>query len=231
MGDFSRRTTVGSQGVPAPARLNANDELVTTPWLIQMALEGRVFTAGTGLEEGGVTTETTLADVAATFALAAPPAGTLVIPIDFRAYYGTEGDGVQEIFLMYCQTDKSAYTGGTEMPALNLRGGGNPPAAQGKFSSTVTLDAIVAAEYVTLNQREHIADNYLTVESVKAGGQDESFGSDLFTFRHNFQQMGTPIILYNNSFISFHTNTATTGDTLNASATWVELPASAYGLA
>lgn len=232
MGFLSRHFGVRiANGVGANARVNQAEEIVGIPWLYQMALEGRVFCAGTGLEEAGVTTATTLADTAATFALVAPASGTLVIPVRLTCYQDTEGDGANEIHLMYTQGDKSGFGGGTIMPAINALGGASPRAAQARFQSTVTLDAIVASEYVSLTHRIHIIDNWQTTETDAGNGIGcENYGPSIFEFSYDFLERKVPLVLTGESSISVHTNTATTGDTLNASMVWVELPADVYGL-
>lgn len=218
-----------SDGAGANMRVNQAGEGIMTPWLIQMSLEGRVFVAGTGVEEAGVTTETTLADTAATFVLAAPSGGKIIIPIRFTTYQDTEGDGANELHLAYCQSDKSGFSGGTIMPAINARGGSSPPTAVGRFSSTVTLDAIVAAEYVSLTHRLHIIDNWQSTEAVAGDAAGtEGFGESRFELVYDFLDKHVPLSLAEGSFISLHTNTATTGDTMNASMVWVELDSNVY---
>lgn len=229
MGFFSRHKVAvrPGDGQNANMRVNQAGEGIMTPWLYQMALEGRVFVAGTGVEEGAVNTETTLADTAATFALASPSGGTLIVPVRFAAYFDTEGNGAQELHLAYCQSDKSAYDGGAILPAINARGGSNPPAAAGRFQSTVTLDAIVAAEYVSLEMRLHVLDNFLSVEAATQQNT-EGPGQSVFQFSYDFLEKHVPLILDAGAFIAFYTNTGTSADGYNGSMVWVELPSSVY---
>ena len=218
-----------ADGVGANARVNQAGEGINTPWLIQMSLEGRVFMAGQGVEQAAQTVQTALNDTLATYALAAPSGGKLIIPVRMSVYQDVEGDGANICHMAYCQSDKSAFTGGTVLEAINCRGGSSPPSAAARLSHTVTLDAIVDDEYVSLQSRLHIIDNWQSTEAVAGdGGGTEGFGESRFEFRYDFLDKHVPLVLDAGAFVAFYQFTGTSGDAVNTSWVWVELPSEVY---
>lgn len=226
---------------PVSARVNQAGELVATPWLNQMAMEGRLFTAGTGLEEAVVTGNVALDDTAATFTLTAPLGGVLVIPISCTIARDTEGAFDQTnnalLHLTYSASNLNAI--GTLMPSVNLRGD-DAPSAAGRLLSTVTLDATTDQDtWVSLAMRLHIIEGWQTTETaVNGGAETEGFGSSVvrpggtsvFEFNYNFLEKHVPLVLTGGASISFFTSADGTADGFNGHWLWLELPTDTYGV-
>lgn len=206
-------------------RLNKAREAVNTPWEIQMMLEGRVFVAGTGIEEAGVAGIAALDDTTPVFGLVAPAGDVVIIPLWLRFYYDTEaGAAPADMHVAYVQADKSAYSAGTELPAINCLGGSNPRSAQGKLQHTLTsVTAITAAQNVVLTSRLHILDNLTSVEAATGKTALETFNDS--THEMNVKPP-IPIGLYGGSALYFYAIDATAR--YNVSAGWIELPADVY---
>jgi len=214
-----------ASGNAAAIRLNNAGEIVSTPWEIQMMLEGRVFVAGTGIEEAGVAGIAALDEQTPVFGLVAPAGSVVIVPLWFKVHYDTEAAAAPaNMHLAYVQADKAAYSAGTAMTAINALGGSNPRTAQGKLQHTLTaLTAIVAAEYVALTSRLHILDNLQSVEMATTRDNVETMDrspmelSWVPTF---------PIGLYKGASILFYAIDATAR--YNVAAAWVEVPADVY---
>lgn len=209
-----------------------------TPWLHQLSMEGRLFMAGTGVEEDAVAGGVALDDTAATFTLVSPLGGNLIIPISFTLARDTEGANNETtnalLHLAYTQANRNAT--GTLMEAINLRGD-QSPAATARFLNTVTLDASVAADYVSLSMRIHIIEGWQSTETAVAGGSEtEGFGpqyggfTTVFEYNYDFLKHHVPLILTEGASISAFTGCDTTADGYNGHMIWAELPADIYGL-
>lgn len=217
-----------SDGVAGNARMNKAGEIVSTPWEYQMMLEGRVFMAGTGLEEAGVDGEAAINDTTPSWALVAPAGDVVVIPLFFRAYFDTEGGAAPDWHFIYVQADKSAYSAGTNMTAINALGGSNPRTAQGKLMNTLSsVTALSDAENVIMTERIHILDNFQSTEGATGKG-----GSIEFPGGKSVMELlwtpPCPIGLYAGSMVAFYTATATTDTKYNVAAAWIEIPANIY---
>jgi len=219
--------SAAADGVVVNPRLNKAREIVSTPWEIQMMLEGRVFVAGTGLEEDGVDGEAAIDDTTPSWALTAPAGDVVVIPLWFRAYFDTEGGAAPDWHFIYVQADKSGYSAGTEMTAINCLGGSNPRSAQGKLQNTLSsLSAITASENVVLDERIHVLDNFQSVEAATGAPGVESPGG--ISTMQAIWTPSFPIGLYAGSFIGFYTATGTTDSKYNVGCAWIELPSDVY---
>jgi len=217
--------TAVADGVVDNARMNKAGEALIVPWEVQMMLEGRVFVAGTGVEEAGVAGIADLDDQTPVFGLVAPAGGVVVIPKWFRVYYDTEaGAAAEHIHLIYVQKEKAAFSAGTEMAAINCLGGANPRTAQGKLQYTLTsLTAITNDDNVPLTSREHILDDLISAEMAAADTQIETLGVSTLEliWRPTF-----PIGLYYGAALYFYGINATSR--FNVSAAWIEVPEEDY---
>jgi len=214
-----------SSGNAVSGRTNLAGEIVSTPWEIQMLLEGRVFCAGTGIEEAGVAGIAALDEQTPVFGLVAPAGGVVMLPLWFKVHYDTEaGAAPVDMHLAYVQASKAAFSAGTEMTAINALGGDNPRAAQGKLQSTLTaLTAITAAEYIALTSRLHILDNLQSAEMVATDVNIETMDRSPMelVWKPSF-----PIGLYNGAGIYFYAIDATSR--FNVAVAWIEVPADVY---
>ena len=216
--------SAAADGAVVNPRANKAREAISTPWEIQMMLEGRMFVAGTGAEEAGVAGIAALDETTPIFGLTAPAGGIVAIPLWFRAYYDTEAAAAPAgLEFIYVQATKAAFSAGTLMDAINCLGGSDPPAAQAKMQSTLSsVTAIASAENVALTQREHILNDLTSVES--ATGKDIerlNESNHEFVWKPQF-----PIGLYKGAGLYFYAIDATAR--WNASFAWVEIPSATY---
>jgi len=214
-----------ADNVAGNARMNKAGEMVSTPWELQMMLEGRVFVAGTGCEETGIAGIAALDVQTPVFGLTAPAGGIVAIPLWFKVYYDTEaGAAPAGMHLVYIQKDRVAFSAGTLLPAINALGGDNPRTAQAKFQHTLTaLTDTAAADNVMLTSREHILDDLISTEGATGDAQIETLAPSIYEMVYTFP---VPIGLYAGSGIYWYGIDATSR--FNAAAAWIEVPASVY---
>lgn len=214
-----------ADGVAGNARMNKAGEIVSTPWEVQMMLEGRLFLAGTGIEANGVAGIAALDDTTPVFGLVAPAGGVVMIPKLLRFYYDTEAAAAPtNLHVAYVQKDKAAFAAGTAFTAINGLGGANPRTAQGKYQYTLSsVTAITATENVPLTSRLQILDNLISVEAATGKTALETFGESTMELRVTFD---FPLGLYNGAALYFWGIDATTR--YNTSAVWFEIPSDVY---
>ena len=197
-----------------------------------MGLEGKIFIAGTGVEEAGVDGESAINDTTPSAALTVSGAAKLVKPLWFRTYFDTEGGAAPDWHFAYLQSDKSVTGKGTTMDAICTLGGASPPTAVATFQNTLSsVTAIVAAEYVVLTERIHVLDNFVSVEGATTSGGVESPGDGLRTMEaHWNHQDYPPFWLTEGAAMLFYAGTGTTDSKYNYSCAWLELDESVYGV-
>lgn len=213
-----------ADGVAGNARMNKAGEAVSTPWEIQMMLEGRVFVAGTGVEEAGVAGIAALDEQTPVFGLVAPAGGVVMIPKVVKVHYDTEaGAAPVDMHVIYVQLDKAAFSAGTQLPPINCLGGANPRSAQGRLLHTLTaLTAITSAQNVSLTHRLHILDNLQSTEMATGKHVEDLNVSPMELV---WEPEG-PFGLYYGSAILFYAIDATAR--YNVMAQWIEVPADTY---
>lgn len=227
---YARTASAAATGDNSSARLNQAGEIVTVPWLTQMALEGRVFVGGHGVEEAGIDGEAAVNDTTPSFALTAPN-DTIVIPLWFRAYFDTEGGAAPDWHLAYCQSSKGVSGAGTAVTAISTLGGTSPRASAAEAQTSLSgVTAIVAAEYVVLTERIHVLDNYVSAEAATTVAGAEAPGGRYSNMEAVYEFDKTPIALKAGSSVLFYTATGTTDSKYNYSMCWVELPNDVYGI-
>ena len=128
-----------SVGDLVPASVNKRGELVAMPWAVQLAAEGRVFSAGGGTESTPVTGGNTVVDLDQPEFLLRVPAGTAIVPLHIHFLFEATGGTIAE--------------GGASI-ADNDPGSGTSTAADRtpKGLSTISAgSACTAAQLVTAN--------------------------------------------------------------------------------
>lgn len=223
-------TRIGA-GVTGAARINQAEELVAVPWLAQLALEGRVWAAGHGLEETATDGEAALDETTPTFILMAPASGTVIVPIWAEMRMHAEGGAAPDMYLSYVGVDRSAGLTKTDLdkqPVGRLTANAVTSAAiAAKTVSGVT--AITSAQTILLARRAEVLDNLISVEMATTRAQVESPGMNTLGLEFNFiHKFGGAFMLYQGQSIMFHTATATTDSTYTVSFVWAELPSSIY---
>ena len=221
-----------SAGTAGAARVNQAEELVAIPWLTQLALEGRVFMAGHGLEEtatDGIIT--TLDEQTPTFMLMAPASGTVVVPIYAECRMHTEGGAAPDLYLSYVGVDRSSgpsYTSLDVIPVGRLAAdAATVGAIAAKTISAVT--AITSAQTVLLARRANILDNQISVESATTRSQIETPLFNVLGLEYDFiAKFGGAFTMSKGQSIMFHTATGTTVSAYSVTFMWAELPSSVY---
>lgn len=221
-------TRIGS-GIGGSARVNQAEEIVGIPWLTQLALEGRVFIAGQGLEEGGTSDDDGVLDEEGTLALVAPSSGTIVIPLFIRAYFDTEQAQIPGLLLAYVQEDKAWGDGtGTALVKLNCLGGATPNTAKALvYSAAVAATAIADGENVVIHERTHLLASFITNETKTTDVAIERLDSSSteFIWTPEF-----PIMLNEGSAVYLMCYTPSSQSAYNLTVSWAELDSSVYGL-
>ncbi|KKN67789.1 hypothetical protein LCGC14_0458220 [marine sediment metagenome] len=213
-------------GVAGPARVNQAGEVVPMPLLWQLASEGRVFIGGHGIEETATDSETTLSEQTPSFALFAPAAGTVVLPIAVSIRMHADGGAASEMYAAYVQADRLAAGSGTSMDALNTLGGPSPRTSNAILEKTLSATtAIPDDENVMFFRRANILDNIISAEMATLDPRVESPMNNSLEF--TWLPPG-PVALYKGSGIAFWNKTGSTDATYTATFYWAELPSSVY---
>lgn len=232
MADFITRhapSRIGT-GVETPARINQAEEIVQIPWLYQLALEGRIFTAGTGIAEGGIDSESSLNDQTPSVALYAPSSGTIVLPLYFRAYFDTEGDaGSPKILMSYVQSDRVSPAASTAFTALNCLGGLNPRVSQASCVHTLSsLTGFAHSENVVTHERTHLLDNMITAEMLTTVQGVEPIGTSDTSYEFLWQpEIPIPLRAYS-AILFYAVKTGSTDTKWNYTIAWAELDEDTY---
>ena len=216
-------------GIGGAVRMNQAEEIVGIPWLYQIALEGNVYLAGTGIAEAGISDDDGVLDEEGLLVLQAPSSGALVIPLYMRAYFDTEQAQVSSIMVAYIQASKTwGATTGTATTGINCLGGAAPNEQKAKVWTAAVTDAAVSdAENVVLTERTHMLASFITNEMATTDVAVESLGVSTteFTWVPDF-----PIILGTGSSILFQAFTPSAQSAYNVTVAWAELDQSVYGL-
>jgi len=221
-----------SAGNAAAARINQAEMLTPFPWLTQLALEGRVFMAGHGLEEAATDgIITTLDETTPTFMLMAPASGTVVLPIWAQFRMMTEGGAAPDAYLSYVGVDRSSGPAKTDLDKVPVgRLSANAATSAAIAAKTITtVTAITDAQTVLLARRAELLDNLISVEAATTRSTEETMlqGTLDLTFDF-FARFHGAFVLYQGQSIMFHTKTGTTVSAYGVSFLWAELPSSVY---
>lgn len=219
---------IGS-GIGGSARINQAEEIVGIPWLYQLALEGNVYLAGTGIAEAGIDDDDGVLDEEGLLVLQAPSSGKLIIPLYMRAYFDTEQAQVPSIMVAYIQASKTwGATTGTALTGINVLGGANPKTQAALVWVQAVTDAAVSdAENVVLTERTHLLASFITNEMATTDVAVESPGVSTteFIWTPDF-----PITLAAGSSILFQAFTPSAQSKYNVTVAWAELDSNVYGL-
>jgi len=215
------------QGVSAAT--NLAEELRTIPWLTQLALEGKVYIAGYGLEE------TTTDDVADTldettplFMLMAPSSGTIIVPIQAKFSLTAEGGGIPAAYLGYVGVDRVTTTTYTAMEKLQICGAATSSAALCGLTVSA-VPAITDPQNVLLERRANLLDNMTSVEAVTTLPNIQTWDRDPLSMEVNFiDRYSGSLLLYKGTSIMFWAETTTSVSDYICEFVWAELPSSVY---
>lgn len=229
MAEFKVRNSMAvaaAEGGPAEASLSKFGDLVSMPWVYKLALAGRVYIGGMGIEATDVDGEAALDDTAATWVLGAPSSGLLVIPLYVRLQLTTEGGAAPDAYLTYVSnmTDTGITTSGTAGVALPTLGG-TGRGHQANWLYTVTSAAITSAQNVVLWQVKDAPDNLLSVEAVGTGTPIETVGNSMSAVTIPLYPH-IPIVLNKGTSLSFYTATGTSDSKWRPTFVWAEVESS-----
>ena len=230
-GTFVARKTASraSSNAEVAAATNLAGEVREVPWVLQQGLQGNIYIAGHGLEEGAVTgTADTLDETTPTFMLMAPASGTIVVPIHAEFRMHADGGGASAAYLSYVGVDRSSAPAYTNLDKLQICGAATQSKAiAGRTISSVT--AITSAQTVLLARRANILDAIIATEMATGEENQETFAKDSLGLEFNFwKKFGGAFQLYGGRSIMFHAMTGTTGATYTCTFVWAEIPSSTY---
>ena len=137
-----------SSGDSETASLNRRAELLRMPWHIQLALEGRVFTAGAGTITTPITfTSTTVVDVTLPDFLLRVPTGVVIVPLYAHIIYEATGGTLTEGVMSRTDTDPGNGTSSAaDRLAVNLKTRG--------VNSSCTVRQLVTVTPTFINNTE-----------------------------------------------------------------------------
>lgn len=205
------------------ASLSAMGDQYVMPFHYRLAMEGRVFICGQGIESTTVDGEAALDDTTPTYILRAPEQGLIVIPLWIRIHITTEGGAAPDVWVSYINngTDTNpALTAGTAVVALNALGGAGAPNSQAICQTGATLGAITDAQNICLFEETNMPDNLLSAPGdtspigVGNGVADRSFP----LYPH------IPMILNRGTTLAVYTATGTSDSKWDCQMCWAELP-------
>lgn len=232
MADFRVQETAARVGAsaPSPARLGRHGQIVPIPLLMALTLEGRVFTAGHGIEETATSNVAsgTFDEQKPMFHLRAPTGGTIVVPISVTVRMHAEGGAAPVIRFAYVQADRIAAGSGTSQEAtiLSCMGGTQIRRAQAILEHTVTsTTAITNDENVALMTRDSMLDNIISAEMIAADSAIETPSRG--TLEWVYEPI-VPFMLYKGSALAAWSNTNTSSSTWSMVWQWAELDAGKY---
>jgi hypothetical protein len=216
MADFTNNS-----GVALAGRITANRDLVTHPNLLKWAYEGKLWTAGVGVENAGIDSLAALADVTPDFGLVTSSSATiLILPIMIRMSVHTEGGALNQLQVAVtraaadCATTM-ALSAGTAFTAVQNHNVAymTSPTASAKY--TITVSALTNADYQSIMLATQ-ADNPVSGTGGLGFNRGTVFEIDL---------LATPRILHSGAALFIYTYTGTTDQKYLPAITWAELTA------
>ena len=192
------------------------------PWIGQLALKGKCFIGGYGIEETDTDGEASLDDTKPTLMLKAPDSGTLVIPLFVRLQLTTEGGAAPDAYLSYVSTGTDtpiSVTSGTDVGVLNCLGGTQTTKAA-TCQHTVTIGAVTDAQNNVIWQATALLDNLISVEMATGANPDGVSTQMSAVTIPLFPTI--PLILNKGTMLNFYTATGTSDSKWRPTVVWAE---------
>ena len=191
----------------------------------QLALEGKLFIAGVGIEGTALTGRTALDDTTPDIWLQAPAGGNVVIrPTWLEIYVTAEGGAAPDWYLAAIGANIAITTAGTIVTPLSFGKVGATSAAI--LQTLPTVGAITSAQNVRLASMENALDNLISVEqATTAAGDREDYQGTKNRIRFEFPY---PLYLADGQALAFYSVTGTTGQGLEWTLAFTELNSEAY---
>lgn len=211
---YSGVSRVGSDGSSFDLRCTRDGVLFTAPWLMAMALEGRMYCAGAGSITGPITWEVTVAcDMTKAAVMVDVPTGTTIIPVSIQLVM--EAFGTDAIFECAAHSGSGGVSaGGTAVTVTNLRSD-----APDTTECTVTSD-LTGATALTTNICEFWRSGLQKVATVGTGDDDSSREPAVFEWKLS-DGLVVPIVIGAGQLFLTQGSQGGTGF---AKIVWVEIP-------
>lgn len=218
-------SSFGADGVAAAMRLGRDGSVITRDFIWQLALEGKIFVAGHGLEESAQTGRTSLDETTPDIHLKSPVGGNvLIVPLYFEALVTSEGGAAPDWHVNVITVDKAITTAGTAQTPQSLGKVGVTSAAV--VSHVPTLAAYTSLENKLLASSRNALDNLISVESATGANTDKD---DYMNNRTKIVWAPrVPVVLVDGQAWCFYSATGTTGQSFVYTLYYAELAASAY---
>lgn len=212
---YSGVSRVGSDGGTMDLRCARDGVLFTAPWLLAMAMEGRMYCAGAGSITTAITWEATAAcDMTKAAVMVDVPSGTTIIPVSIQLQM--EAFGTNAIFECAAHIGSGGITaGGTAVTVTNLRSD-----APDTTECTVTSD-LTGATALTTNICEFWRDG-LQSAITKATAVNNIANKDDFKFVWTLTESSAfPIVIGAGQLFVTQGSQAGTGF---CKVVWIEIP-------
>ncbi len=230
----AKAPVAASDGNLANPRTNAAQELLVPDYYLELAMQGRIFSAGDGIESTKNDSLAALADITPSYILKAPSGngGVAILPLEFVFELETEGGAEPALQVAYVMKDVAITTAGTPLVALNHYN--DPNGVRGSVAIcqlNPTVGVIVSAagiagnENVVMASALNLVDNLITVETIvtgaAAGGAIQGDLSNSLTLRW---RPVAPVPMVNGSMMHINLYTGTTDSKWRVQFTWAEVP-------
>lgn len=218
-------SSFGADGTATPIRVGRDGSVIVRDHIAQLALEGKLFAAGVGIEGTALTGRTGLDDTTPDIWLQAPSGGNVLVrPLYFVAMVTSEGGAAPDWYLAAISANIAVTTQGTVVTPRSFGKVGATSAAV--LQTLPTVGAITEAQHVRLASSESALDNLISVEHITGANTDkEDMMSSLTRIQYEFPW---PIYLADGQALGFYSVAGTTGQGLEWTLVYTELDSAAY---
>ena len=213
MADFSDNDTT-----PKAGRVTGYRDMVISPNMLKWAYEGKLWTAGVGVENAGIDSDSAWDDTAPGFGLVAPASSTtLILPIMVRAMTHTEGGAAPYIQICVTRAATDCATtlsvSGTAMTAIQNHNVTYTTSPSASALYTCTASALTNADY------QSIIKGIAADDPVSGtGGLGFNRGTVL-----EIDMLEQPRILHSGAALLVYVYTGTSDTKYTYAVTWAEL--------
>lgn len=214
--DFTDNSSIAHAG-----RVTGERDIVIAPNILKWAYEGKLWTAGVGVENAGIDADSAIDDTSPEAALVSASSDTtLVLPIMVRVMVHTEGGALQQVQVAVTRAAADCATTltvtGTALTAIQNHNVSYTTSPTASALYTCTASALTNADYQSLILAT-AADNPVS----GTGGLGFNKGTVLEV---NMLQM--PRILHSGAALLIYPYTGTSDGKYTYAITWAELTAS-----
>lgn len=214
----------GADGTAAAMRLGRDGSAIVRSHVEQLALEGKIFIAGVGLEGTALTGTTSLAETTPSIWLQSPAGGNVLIrPLWFEALVSAEGGAAPDWYLSVVTQSIAISTAGTTVTPQSIGKVGLTSAAV--LQTGPTTAAWTNAQNVRLRSSENALDNLISVENATTANGVDDYMNSRTTIRYEFP---FPLYLADGQAFAFHAATGTTGTDYEWILVYAEVNSAAY---